>query len=100
MDLCKLIKRYFSGLARLLRTQFSLTSVVANVTRVLPAMATQIGFGGAVESRMPRSYSETAARYVWANVSGIENKYVSLRLRALNKICALCCMLYCKTKLY
>lgn len=51
---------------------------MANVTRVLLAMASQIGFGGAVESRMSRSYSETAAHYVRANVSRIENKYVSL----------------------
>lgn len=51
---------------------------MANVTRVLPAMASQIGFGGTVESRVSRSYSEAAAYHVWTNVSRIENKYVSL----------------------
>lgn len=49
-----------------------------NITRVLPAMASQIGFGRAMESRVPRSYSEAAAYYVRANVSRIKNKYVSL----------------------
>jgi len=41
-------------------------------------MASQIGFSGTVESRVPRSYSEAAAYHVWANVSRIENKYVLL----------------------
>lgn len=49
-----------------------------NITRILLAMASQIGFGGAVESRVPCSYSEAAAYYVRANVSRIENKYVPL----------------------
>lgn len=51
---------------------------MANVTRVLFTMASQIGFGGTVEPRVPRSYSETAAYHVWANVPRIENKYVPL----------------------
>lgn len=51
---------------------------MANVTRVLSAMASQIGFSGAMESRVSRSYSETAAHHVRANVSRIENKYVPL----------------------
>jgi len=72
------LNNIFLDLAGLLRTQFSFTSVMANVTRILPAMASQIGFSGAVESRVPCSYSETAAYHVWANVSRIENKYVLL----------------------
>lgn len=51
---------------------------MANVTRILSAMASQIGFSGAVESCVSRSYSETAAHHVRANVSRIENKYVPL----------------------
>lgn len=60
---------YFSGVAGVLRTQLPVASLMAYATGILSAMASQIGFGGAMESRVSRPYSETVANHVWTDVS-------------------------------
>lgn len=68
---------FLLGMAGLLRTQFSFTTFMAYVTRILFAVASQISSGRTMESRMSRSYSEAVTNHVRTNVSRIKNKYVS-----------------------
>lgn len=62
-----------------LRTKLSIATTVENSSRILSPLASSTGIDRAVESRLFSTNGEIIAHYVRANVSRVENKYVSSR---------------------